>query len=191
MDANTFDALSRLVFRTHTRRAASSLLAGGALGFLGTHATDAKRKKKKKVKLCLDGETLSVPRKKKGKYLGQGATPGACAAPVVIPRCTSSAECADGKRCFDEACVNLELCAAHGDCDTDIFGQCQCSVGNCASAAPQAYVAFPGTCDDCPPGTVKCEETPNHGHNCHPACGDRFPCCTRAGDTCGKAICLF
>jgi hypothetical protein len=82
MDGTAWD---RLVERLTLGRNRRSLLAGltGAslIGGDGGHPGDAFAKKKKKVTVCRNGQTLSVTKKKKQKHLLPGDTPGKCPEP--------------------------------------------------------------------------------------------------------------
>ena len=78
MDANHFDRIVRTWAEPGSRRPVLGLLAGGIAGLAGLTETAGKRKKKKKVTLCLNGQTITVPKKQQGSYLGQGATAGKC-----------------------------------------------------------------------------------------------------------------
>ena len=90
-DDHFLDTLARSLTTTGSRRSAlaaglSSLLAFSAL------PTAAKRKKKKKKKkieelvtLCVNGQTLTVPKSVALSLIAQGATYGACPPPPPPP----------------------------------------------------------------------------------------------------------
>lgn len=76
MDGLRFDALTRALTARRSRRAVAAALGG--LLTLGTLSGDAKKKRKKKVTLCHEGQTISVSRKKEKSHLKHGDTLGAC-----------------------------------------------------------------------------------------------------------------
>jgi hypothetical protein len=127
MESSRFDRLARAIGAPHTRRTAAALLATLVAVPLAGHPPAA-AKKKKKVTLCLNGSTITVPRKKKGNFLKQGATPGACppgGAPQGCPAGT--------KRCKG-ACIAAGACCTTSDCDpclreVCIDGACECPGG--------------------------------------------------------------
>lgn len=63
-----------------TRRSGLGALLGASLPALGlsTVANAKKNRKKKKVTLCANGQTVKKPKKQAKKLLNQGATKGAC-----------------------------------------------------------------------------------------------------------------
>ena len=85
MDGIQFDSLARALHSPAARRSALGLLLGSTLGLLELTSSEAKGKKGKKITLCLNGQTLSVKKSKKGKLLKQGATQGACASSPLTP----------------------------------------------------------------------------------------------------------
>lgn len=58
----------------------------------------ARKRKPKKVKLCLNGQTTQVSKKKKKKLIQRGATSGACQS------CTGNTECGSGSICSQGVC---------------------------------------------------------------------------------------
>jgi hypothetical protein len=141
MDASRFDHMVRTWAEAGSRRPLLGLLAGGVAGLAGlTRATGKrKKKKKKKVTLCLNGATITVPKKQQGGYLSQGATAGKCPA-TCVKQCT-------GKTCGPDGCGGT--C---GSCK----GDKTCQGGTCACP--------PGELDDCggdicvPPGAQCCDD---------------------------------
>lgn len=110
MDTGRFDALSRYVATSQSRRRAALALGSAAAGLLGGSAGNAK--KKKKVTLCLNGATIKVPGKKKKKLIKQGATPGACNGPAG---CTANADCGAGAICVSSVCQTCSVtCNGNG-----------------------------------------------------------------------------
>src|SRR5215211_3521583 len=97
MDGSRFDALSRSLAANRSRRGLTRLLGGvavaGPLGLLGLTETGAK---KKKVTLCYQGQTKTVSKQAKKKYLKRGATLGACATVPLPPPGPPGPTCSDG-----------------------------------------------------------------------------------------------
>ena len=156
VDANQFDALATRFTTQLIRRRSVGLLS--LVGLTGTSLSDeaeGKPRKRKKVRLCLNGETITVPRKKKGGYLSQGATQGACVA----------LSCPTGQTRCGSACVNLSSDHAHcGACSSPCGAGQACSAGLC--------VCTPASC---PNGCC-------NGTNC--LSGDSATSCGRAGNAC-------
>lgn len=83
-------------------------LLGGAAALatlVGTgEAAIGKRKRKKKVTICQDGQTLTVPAKKVKQRLKQGATKGAC----CVPKCSG---CGGSDGCGGTCgCGSTQIC---------------------------------------------------------------------------------
>jgi hypothetical protein len=80
MDGSSFDRLAKAFTEPRSRRGLSRLLGGlavgGPLALLGV--TESEAKKKKKVTLCHEGQTISVSKKAKKKHLKHGDTLGEC-----------------------------------------------------------------------------------------------------------------
>jgi hypothetical protein len=123
MDDRQFDDL----VRTLSRSRRSVLGLGAALGVAPLVAEA--RKKKKKVKLCLNGQTISVPKKKRGAYFNQGATAGAC----------STTPCA--RSCAGKPCGAGDGCGGTCDCPAGQIcgnGACHACDVTCTGADPTA-----------------------------------------------------
>ncbi|MFT4040214.1 MAG: hypothetical protein QM692_18690 [Thermomicrobiales bacterium] len=120
MDTSTFDTITRSLARIRSRRAALGVLAAGLAAVAGpTSQLEAKKKKKpKKVTLCLNGETITVAKKQRNGYIRQGATAGKCAAGSA--GCASDAGCNAGAR---ETCQN-GVCACPAGFVRDANGIC-------------------------------------------------------------------
>ncbi len=130
MDASRFNGLARAWSASRTRRGAAALLGTAFLFPLaGVLPADAK---KKKITLCLDGQTIKASKKKKKKLLKQGATPGACP-PVCIPAC---AEPACGG---DDGCGGICGCAANALCHE---GTCRPCTVTCTGSGADCGVAL-------------------------------------------------
>jgi hypothetical protein len=110
MDFTRFDLVARALATASPRRVVIGLLTGGLAASTGLSTGDAK-KKKKKVTLCLDGQTIKTPKKKKKKMIKRGATPGACCVPACAGKPCGSADgcggtcgCASGSLCHGGTC---------------------------------------------------------------------------------------
>ncbi len=117
MDDPRFDALVTRLAGGLSRRRGLGLLAGAGLPLVGLAGT-ADAGKKKKVTLCRNGQTVSVPKKKARKLLQQGATKGAC-----------PAGCPAGQRPCNTACIPTGDCCFSNDCPGNDF----CVGGTCVS----------------------------------------------------------
>ncbi len=126
MDAHRFDALiRRLADRLDRRQSVRVLATSGAIGLLASTPALAKNKgKKKKIALCLAGQPLTVPKKKKRGYLAQGASLGACGGANV--------SCATGTKPCNGACIPATACCVSTECGENaacLDGTCVCAVG--------------------------------------------------------------
>jgi hypothetical protein len=192
MDGSRFDAFSRSLVTSPSRRGALRLLAGSALsGLLTWDPQSADAKKKPKVTLCHQGQTISVSKKAKKKHLKHGDTLGACApAPPPGPRCPQPAAphfCASANTCvpacpsgaiFDAASCTC-VCTAPSAC-------CQCANGACFQG-PE--VATDEACSD------KCRSVESSNQNWESAQGETYErtvVCSAAGrctETCRAVTC--
>lgn len=102
MELERFDELTRAFSGASTRRRFGGLMtalglgAVAGIGLLGATETQAKkRRKKKKLTLCLNGQTITVGKRQAKKQLRQGATKGACPVDTIGLQepCTYDAEC--------------------------------------------------------------------------------------------------
>ena len=199
MDASRFDYIIRTWALAGTRRPFLGLLAGGVAGLVGlTEASGKRKKKKKKVTLCLNGATITVPKKKQGSYLKQGATAGKCPANCVR-NCTGKTCGPDGCGGSCGACQGDKTCQGGAcacppgdidDCGNDICvpadAQC-CTDGQCSGLPGRRCIR--GQCLDwqgaCPTGADGCAGTGS-------ACGLTLNCgCFQSteGDTrCSASI---
>jgi hypothetical protein len=131
-----FDAITKSLSRWRTRR---GLVTGAGIGavaaILGAalepDETEARRRRVrgehnirgKKAIMCLDGQTVKVPKKKRKKYLKQGATRGKCTTctPVCTPGicgddgCGGTCGCAEGTICVSGICEPCDVGCASGD----------------------------------------------------------------------------
>jgi hypothetical protein len=196
MDGSTFDTLARSLSRSPSRRDVLQLLAGSALGglvALGALPVDAK--KKPKVTLCHNGQTISVSKKAKKKHLKHGDGLGACPpAPPPgptcsdriqngretdvdcggpCPRCVDTRRCASGGDCESGFCTGTcQRCTTSpNNCNADAVGPCFCRAtpsGNLCLRSP----SIEDSCAACPDGTVHCEPVGiASGFQCFPLCG--------------------
>ncbi len=149
MESTRFDRLTRSWSSKIQRRTAVGALAGVLLGLTALADPEvAVGKKVKKVTLCLNGSPLTVKKSKKGKYLSQGATVGACPSsppPPPPPRPSPPPPCP--KRC-NGACIAATACCFNSECDT--CKQQTCQSGACA-CKPGTVVDARGFCG-IPPG---------------------------------------
>jgi hypothetical protein len=193
MDASGFDALTRSLTTAGTRRRVFGTALGGLVGLSALPA--AAKKKKKKVTLCHQGQTLSVSKKKQRVHLKHGDTLGECPTgattppappmspppPPCVPSCGNRicgpdacggvcGGCALCKNCQDGSCVD----APNG---STCFGvPCLvCQSGACVSLPPNA---------PCPGGTCFGPSSPG---NCIPCGADGQPCCP-PGKTCNPGL---
>ncbi len=130
METSAFDDLGRSVGRWRSRRSVVKIAGTGALaavfGFLQEPTpTDAKQRRVrsehnirgKKAIMCVDGKTVKVPKKKRKKYLNQGASRGTCKSctPVCTPGvcgddgCGGICGCVDGTICVSGACEACDI----------------------------------------------------------------------------------
>lgn len=118
METTRFDHLTRSLTSGGTRRGLLARLAvvplgAGVLALPGGPAVA--RKRKKKVTICQDGQTLQVKKNQVKKRLKQGATKGACSPtppPPTPPECAADRPCTAGKLCVDGACKVCDVCAS-------------------------------------------------------------------------------
>lgn len=203
MDVDRFDHLARLFAlpESPTRRALSTTIAVALAGVLGTHPQEradarnrgkprkrrkgreqqavSEAKKRNKVTVCHQGQTITVPSKKKKVHLRHGDTPGPCPVPTTSPPTTRPPDdcipaCGD-KTCGGNGCGGSCPPGCVGN-DVCLDGQCvcqpQCSNRECGDDGCGA------TCGICNPGEA-CSA--NGRCNCVPDCDDRV--C--GGDGCG------
>ena len=169
MDAEHFDALLRALATDRSRRTVLGLLSGlGLTGLLGPAAEAGKhKKKKKKVTVCLNGQTLRVSKSVALVLVSQGATLGACPPvsppvpppppgppPPPPPICTSQGDCGGPVRC-DDGTGNTCICSVRRD-----NGQPVC-VG--------VFVVVPD-CGECDPGEICVSATCGANIACTSAC---------------------
>lgn len=189
MEHLQFDHLARACGAAHTRRAVAALLGALVAGAHSGHVpVGARRKKKKKVTLCLNGETKVVPKKRQDDFLDQGATPGACPpggnpCPAGTKRCNgqcvaagaccTAADCDPCLReiCVDGACTCPSGMARDGDGVCSIFRSCVgvgqttsitafCCSGRGASIGSGQFFCIPGN------ATCASDSDCLHGHSC-------------------------
>jgi hypothetical protein len=124
VDATRFDGLARTVGGRLSRRGLGRVAAAVAVLPALDGALDARAKKRrvrgehnirgKKAIMCLNGQTIKVPKKKRKKYLRQGATRGKCptgCTPTCAPGacgmadgCGGTCGCARGAMCMEGTC---------------------------------------------------------------------------------------
>lgn len=122
-------ALARRVSARLTRRAGLGLIAA-SLPLLASDVTDAK---KKKVTLCVNGQTVRNPKKKAKKLLKQGATKGAC-----------PGGCASGQKLCGGACIPATACCVDNDCTGDnVCENSACVPPRCGNGGPCVVFVSP------------------------------------------------
>ncbi|MFN8665510.1 MAG: hypothetical protein U0075_26755 [Thermomicrobiales bacterium] len=152
MDGTAFDCLTKALTEPQSRRAVSRLLGGlavgGPLALLGVTESTARKKKKGKVTLCHNGQTITVSKKARKAHLKHGDTLGACS--TCTPDC-------DGKQCGPDSCGG-----SCGSCDGGVCLETQqCGNGTlpdgatCDPALPRACSS--GFCD-CVGQTCTCRD---------------------------------
>jgi hypothetical protein len=188
VDTNRFDHVVRSLQAGAPRRQVLGVLLGGALGVAGLAESEAKRKRK--ISICLNGQTKSINKKKKASFLSQGATVGACPKSPPAPTCPTTQKLCNG-RCIDQAkcctdadcdkCKQLtcqnETCACKPGTIADVNGFCGIPPANGASCgSPGQIVANQGLCCSstsapqvggvlCLPGTTTCRSAADCGNN--------------------------
>lgn len=131
-----FRAITQSVSKWSTRRnlvkATGVSTVAAILGVsLDPTATDAKRRRVRgehnirgnKAIMCVDGKTVKVPKKKRKKYLKEGATRGKCTGctPVCTPGtcgddgCGGTCGCVDGTVCISGTCAACDVSCVSGD----------------------------------------------------------------------------
>jgi hypothetical protein len=101
VESTRFDAISRELAGTSSRRRFSGTLAALGLGsiaslsLLGGGDAEAKKKKSKKVTVCHNGQSLRVGKRKLKKHLRHGDAKGACAVDTIGLQqpCSSDYQC--------------------------------------------------------------------------------------------------
>lgn len=164
MDDRRFDDLTlrlgtRLSRRTGLRLgSALATLLGLGTPLLGEErAAKGKGKKGKKVTLCHEGQTISVPGKAKKGHLKHGDALGPCA---PLPPPPAAAECAVGQKPCQGRCIPSNQCCVDGDCAP---GAPRCCNGTCIrpneccanSECGVGRVCQGGSCV-CAPSSVTC-----------------------------------
>lgn len=165
MDARRFDQLVRHWTEAQPRRPLLGLAVGGATGLLWLRNVPAKHKKRKskKVTLCLNGQTITVPRKKQGSFVRQGATVGPCPGGGGDGPCRADGDC---DRCARETC-QAGVCGCPDDMVRDTNGICHTPRLNCYAVGQT--VSSPTLCCSgtgsqiqfgffCIPGTTTCAQ---------------------------------
>jgi hypothetical protein len=139
--ATLLHALSSVPSRRQTLRLLSGFGLAGVLGHVETRAKK-KRKKLKKGTVCLNGQTLIVPRLAVSSLLAQGASPGACppvSPPPPPPFCQGKPDltnCGVGLFCSGGICAmstgckgptSFPGCSGDGDCCSGFCNQQKCA----------------------------------------------------------------
>jgi hypothetical protein len=152
-------------------------------------------KKKKKVKLCLAGQTIKVPKKKKKAFLKRGAIPGACP-PGTTPPPDCTPACGV-RQCGDDGCG--QSCGTCNPGETCQAGQCACLDERVCGdiCCPEAVECFTQGCV-CEGFLCSCSEgtfcsTPDLYEQCcleQDTCDPQLSC---VAETCavGNGVCLL
>lgn len=194
MDAKQFDSIARALAGQASRRVLTGGFATGALG-AAVHllsqpveaakgkkrnekdndrvdAEKKRKKKKKKVTLCQNGQTITVNKKAKKKFLRQGATAGACpSTPDCVP--TNPNACA-GRECgtATNGCAEIPC----GECTGS--ETCNASTGQCIACTP-----IQNPCGDRVCGTV------DNGCGAQVQCGADNGNCPAAAECKAAGVC--
>lgn len=145
MQTEPIEQVTRHVFGA-TRRRIAGALGGLALApLLGPVFAEAKKTKKKKKTLCLNGQTVQASGKKVKKLTKQGATPGSCAS--CVPQC-NGASCGGSDGCGGTCGCNAGSVCHEGAC-TKCTVTCLGTPQGCGSLLIQALVDG-GTIVACP-----------------------------------------
>lgn len=168
MDFTAFDAMSRNLGSRPARRTLLRVLGGAALaapllaGELAAPEAGAKRRKRRvkagagaehnvrgnKAIMCVNGVTIRVPKRKRKKYLNQGATRGECQnPPICVPNCPAgrcniddgcggTCGCASGTVCAENTCVACSVTCDPGDTP----GECGEALGGAISTGGDIYL---------------------------------------------------
>lgn len=157
MDGDRFDRVTRDLAIRKPRRSLLGLLAGSALGLslLGKEDVEGKKKKKKAVTLCHEGQTISVSGKAKKDHLKHGDALGPCASPPPPP---PGSACAVGQKPCQGRCIPSNQCCVNSDCAP---GAPRCCNGTCIrpneccgdSECPAGNVCQTGSCV-CAPANI-------------------------------------
>lgn len=180
MEDQKFDALVARLASGLTRRGAISALA--AAGAAQLFESAEARKKKKNVKICRNGQTLSVTKKKKRKHLKPGDTAGPCPAPGTTSRPTTTSRPPRCQASAPNFCARLDFCvdACPGG---KVFDP-----DSCACVCPAV-----ATCCSCTRGSeFLCFQGVANAVACETACSDAGGTgATFAGGNGGSAVCDF
>jgi hypothetical protein len=125
--ARFVDSAQRISARL-SRRTSLGILASTFLP-IANAADPATAKKKKKVTLCLNGQTVKKPKKQAKKLAQQGATKGACVGTTPPP-----ATCPSGERVCGSTCILVGDCCINDDCEgTDVCRNGVCTTLRCGT----------------------------------------------------------
>lgn len=204
MDGSTFDRLTKTLMESRSRRGLSQLLGGlavgGSLALLG--APESTAKKKPKVTLCHNGQTISVSKKAKKAHLKHGDTLGAC---PPGPTCTDGVkngtetdiDCGGGT-C--PPCGTDKACQAARDCASGVCTNQVCQAATCTDGlmnGSESDIDCGGSCPKCVSGKAcrghtDCVSGECQNQVCEPTCGERpcttdSPCAAVGCGTCNQA----
>ena len=202
MDSKQFDRITQSWSSGTPRRTMLGVLAGGIFGLTGLDEGTAR--KKKKVTLCFNDETIVVKKSKKGPLLSQGATQGACAASPPPPPPLSTpppppptVSCEDGVKNGDETdtdcggscprCADFRQCQNREDCSSALCANNVCitcrSSDQCGSDDFSSCTCNSNTCTSRGGRTImggRCADCPSGTIACD-VLFDRVICRPRCG----------
>jgi hypothetical protein len=190
MDPHRFDALTRSLTPTGSRRAALVGALGGALSTLGLGTTEARRKKKKP---CLPCKKRKKGRCKESRPDGTACSGGTCqdgrCCVPETPEVTCRGRCGTwpgncGQSVSCPACTGGKQCLSNGSCGiTCSAAACPpgCDCGLPSVEGPRRCIpdSVPGVCSmqtcqstaDCPTGEHCQEVICDPSKRCVPLCG--------------------
>lgn len=139
MDQAQFDALAaRLASRLNRRRGLALVVAAGLpVAELIDPADAGKKKKKKKVTLCVKGQTVTVPKKSAAGLLDKGATKGPCRSTTAAPD-----KCPSGRKRCGNTCIPVANCCVDRDCGVGFA----CDSGQCVGTTAPPQCGNDGFC---------------------------------------------
>lgn len=153
MDHIRFDGLTREFFLRHSRRGVLSLvstLVATRVLAAGVKEAQSKKKKSKKITLCLGGQTMQASKDKSKKLRKRGATSGAC---QQSPPGSCAPTCS-GQTCgTPDGCGGTCACAANALCHGGVCHPCTITCdGNATECGSnlQSLLAGGGTVFLCP-----------------------------------------
>src|SRR5215216_3508874 len=109
LDADRFDALSRSLTDTRSRRGALAALLGSTLGLVGLDRTEAKKQ-------CAPCKKAKNGKCKKNKPDGTACPGGRCQRGVCQPAGNPPADPCPGQKRCNGGCIPTDQCCTRDDC---------------------------------------------------------------------------